>query len=807
MTETVLTASALILVIVALRYILRGKISLRLQYALWALAALRLLMPFSLFQSPVSVMNAVSALDVPAAVAEYDGSAAGESAVTAEAPEADYTAVQGNYAAQAEETASAAGPETSAANAGDILRVLWVIGMGAAVLCLVVSNLVFYRRLRMRAVPVEMADCPLPVYRADGLPSPCLYGVLHPTVYLTPESFASEARLRHILAHELTHRRHLDHIWPLVRGACLVIHWFNPLVWLAAALSKRDCELACDEGALLALGEDSRMEYGRTLVGMMAAPRPMDLFCCATTMTGGKRGIKERVALIAKKPRMTAVVLAVVLLIAAAAVGCTFTGAESTSAETGVPAETAAPAEAAGVSTVATREMTVEEQALVVLSGVQMTFLDYSLAEDVKYLSLYVDVWTPEGLAGSDLLLYGEMGDGAGDFPGSGSLGIASSLYDRDDGSRSVIWRIQTGNAIAAFETELPEAADAYTGYFSHGSVGTQEPCEIRTDESAIVFYLRFDISAQAESGRTIYTGPAEELNENRDSLTDPDNVTMVLRLVPSTTPPEEEVLPSPTPSAEGQSAEDAGIEDAINGIFDSGGSMDMSITVPGYGDYDTYTLADRDYADQLCAWAAKCAWTKTDVPGTAPSNFWVVLTSADGTETMAFWQGGVAETVQYTSGGETTYWLATPYLEDAYGIAETVRTIYDSLTLDRSNLAFSSDGSAEDTAALFAREIYGNFLLGVAPGGLSSITDFEAIDWAVEEVSGDGNAILGWFKFAVLPEDYASTPFWAGGAAAGEGAYEGWIIKSLEFVIQKEDDGLWHCTGLGTGGYTLPDK
>jgi hypothetical protein len=205
-------------------------------------------------------------------------------------------------------------------------------------------------------------------------------------------------------------------------------------------------------------------------------------------------------------------------------VGCTFTGAESTPAETGA-------AESPSVSTVETREMTTGEQEVAALSGMSTTFLEYDLAEEVKYLSLYVDVWTPEGLAMSRLMMYGEVGDGAGDFPDSGSFGIASDLHSGDDGYESVIWRIQTGNAIAAFETELPQqASGAYSGYSSYGSVGAQEPCEMRTDKGAIVFYLRFDIGGPTEGGRALYTGPAEDLNENRDRLTDTDSVTVVLR-------------------------------------------------------------------------------------------------------------------------------------------------------------------------------------------------------------------------------------------------------------------------------------
>ncbi len=56
--------------------------------------------------------------------------------------------------------------------------------------------------------------------------------------------------LRHVLTHEFTHYRHGDHLWSMLRCLALAVHWWNPLVWLAAELSRRDAELACDEGAL-----------------------------------------------------------------------------------------------------------------------------------------------------------------------------------------------------------------------------------------------------------------------------------------------------------------------------------------------------------------------------------------------------------------------------------------------------------------------------------------------------------------------------------------------------------------------------
>ncbi len=52
-----ISSSVLIAVLIALRYILRGRISLRLQYALWALALVRLLLPVSFGSTGLRINN------------------------------------------------------------------------------------------------------------------------------------------------------------------------------------------------------------------------------------------------------------------------------------------------------------------------------------------------------------------------------------------------------------------------------------------------------------------------------------------------------------------------------------------------------------------------------------------------------------------------------------------------------------------------------------------------------------------------------------------------------------------------------
>lgn len=57
MSEWILASSILILLIIFIRCLFRDKIALRVRYALWLVVAVRLLCPFSISQSSLSILN------------------------------------------------------------------------------------------------------------------------------------------------------------------------------------------------------------------------------------------------------------------------------------------------------------------------------------------------------------------------------------------------------------------------------------------------------------------------------------------------------------------------------------------------------------------------------------------------------------------------------------------------------------------------------------------------------------------------------------------------------------------------------
>ena len=333
MLEWIASSCALILAVLLLRRLLRGRIGPGLQYALWLLVLARLLLPVSFGAARVSVQNLVRDADERAAsrVVTYVNQTAPDPVPSEPAPAQSATA-------QPQYTQSAAAPQsqpeaplTETARPvmlSDILRCAWYAGMSAMALWLIATNLAFRARLAKRARLIEYPGCKLPLYITEAVETPCLFGVLRPAIYITPEAASEPETLAHSVEHELTHYRHGDHIWALLRCLCLVLHWYNQLVWLAAALSRRDAELACDEATIRRLGEAERAAYGRTLI-RISCERRATLLRTATTMNCGKHGLRERIALIAKRPKTAAYALVILILAAIAVTGCTFTGAQA----------------------------------------------------------------------------------------------------------------------------------------------------------------------------------------------------------------------------------------------------------------------------------------------------------------------------------------------------------------------------------------------------------------------------------------------------------------------------------------------
>ncbi len=381
MIEMIITSSVLILVIFLLRKITRGRISMRFRYALWLAVVLRLLLPVPVGSSAVSVWNLLplswqETIDVweekgglhlsgnqKADIMAADGTLRGDmasafqngfwAAQTGEEHDGSADKEAGTVAAsepknkeakvlptEMTEQKQGAGDLESGTDRGylpGVLRAIWMLGVVTVGGLMAAGQVRFVRILHRRRRIVNKEKLPrilvgrlkkrrLKVYQVKGLASPCLVGR---NIYIDAELTEDKQKLVHILAHEYCHAAQSDTLWTFLRCVLVAVYWFHPLVWAAAFAARQDSELSCDETVIRLLGEEERFAYGRTLMYLLTGGQgEIDCAGTALTMEGRKRGIKERVRMIAGKSDRKRWMAAVVLLTMLLACGCAFTGSD-----------------------------------------------------------------------------------------------------------------------------------------------------------------------------------------------------------------------------------------------------------------------------------------------------------------------------------------------------------------------------------------------------------------------------------------------------------------------------------------------
>lgn len=294
-------AGLIALAVMAVRLVLRKKASRRALCMLWALVALRLLLPVSLtVESPVSLQ----AEEAPVSRV-YHAMQEARTSVPEEAAPAP--AESSGAAAAVVPTEPAAEPVTLRTFAR-WLPWIWVIGMGCVAAYMLLSFI--WMRLTLRRAEHIQDN----VYRCTQWSTPFVLGIIAPCIYV-PES-VSEEDLPQVLAHERCHIRRWDHVVKPFAFLLLAVNWFNPVLWAAYVLLGRDMENACDEMALKNADAAQRAAYSRALVSCAAQPK-MAAVC---PLAFGEVAVKERVKNVLgyKKPAIWA---AVILAAAAVVIG------------------------------------------------------------------------------------------------------------------------------------------------------------------------------------------------------------------------------------------------------------------------------------------------------------------------------------------------------------------------------------------------------------------------------------------------------------------------------------------------------
>lgn len=305
MLKDALTLSALIAAVLLVRAAFKNRVPKRLLYALWLVVLLKLCLPGTAYALPL--------LPAEQTAASQQTEAPAQSAPAAQQPAQAAAQPQTPAQQPASQPQEAAKPAAAMPLVTEPVLVIWFCGSALLGLWLLVTWLVFTVRLR-RSRRFLGRRGRVRIYAAGSISSPCLAGLI-PAVYLTEDVVQTDAA-ELVLRHELTHLRHLDPLWSFCRAAAVTVYWWNPFVWLAAFVSGRDAELACDEAVAAKLSPAQRVAYARAILAQ--APRK----AAALSLAGPP--VKERIVFLTRKQRTSVLCVVLALLLTVTATGCSF---------------------------------------------------------------------------------------------------------------------------------------------------------------------------------------------------------------------------------------------------------------------------------------------------------------------------------------------------------------------------------------------------------------------------------------------------------------------------------------------------
>ena len=304
-----ITSSYIILAVLLCRLVLKG-MPKKYSYVLWSVVGFRLVCPvsfnsaFSLFSLKLFDMSKAQSVNENALsyVQENAASKAGE--ITVGIPTMNSVIESGVTSMPVYE--NAVNPVLLS------LTAVWACGILALVAYSAVKFIQLNQTLK---IAVKTSDN---TYKSENIVSPFIVGIIRPKIYIP--SGIDENYMQYVLAHERYHIKRFDNGVKLLAYFLLVLHWFNPLVWLAFYLMTKDMEMSCDE-AIISKNPNVKKIYSTALLSFAVNKK----FPAPSPISFSENGVKARIknVLKYKKPikllRVIAIIFCLALLTACAA--------------------------------------------------------------------------------------------------------------------------------------------------------------------------------------------------------------------------------------------------------------------------------------------------------------------------------------------------------------------------------------------------------------------------------------------------------------------------------------------------------
>ena len=246
MAETLIASSLLMALVMMVRVPVARSFGPRIAYMLWALPAVRMILP------PLPTQSA-AAMVLPDATTVH--------AAMPVTLNLHFAALAGGASPTAQQSATQPFPWLEAGIA------LWIAGAGLFLLFQAFGYIRFRNLILRDARTMQMDDGPV-IAASPRATGPLAFGIWRKYIIL-PANFADHYLPREqelAIAHERAHHRRGDLIANMFALILLGLHWCNPIAWFAYRAFRVDQEMACDA---LVLGENEGRDaqaYGRTIL-------------------------------------------------------------------------------------------------------------------------------------------------------------------------------------------------------------------------------------------------------------------------------------------------------------------------------------------------------------------------------------------------------------------------------------------------------------------------------------------------------------------------------------------------------------
>lgn len=298
-----LSGSILAVVIFCLKPFIKQKLSKSIQYYIWIVVLLRLILPFSFETSAMNKLfynNQASLVSTSQGVVQSIDDTRKNTINSAISQN-----VQENIINKIYDDDNRSRYFKNAFNKYSIY--IWLFGVTIALTVNLAGYMRFLKYLKLgNKLPAHEENEMLitllnggghvKLVRNEFVATPMLIGILKPCIIIPNLDF-SKKQLKNILLHEITHLRRFDIAVKWLMMIATSIHWFNPFMHFIKKEVNYACELACDEAVIKNLTSLEKQDYGDTLISVVAAHK-YPIRALQATMCEEKNSLKERLVAI-----------------------------------------------------------------------------------------------------------------------------------------------------------------------------------------------------------------------------------------------------------------------------------------------------------------------------------------------------------------------------------------------------------------------------------------------------------------------------------------------------------------------------